>query len=75
MKAMFTWIVERAEKLQVRVLDAASSGHILHARELLARYTTDFIGACGFGLQTDSLNDENSAFRQLGAKMFVPTAM
>ncbi|CAK1580736.1 unnamed protein product [Parnassius mnemosyne] len=75
LKAMFPLIVERAEKLQTRVLDAASSGRILDARELLARYTTDFIGACGFGLQTDSLNDENSAFRQLGAKMFAPTAM
>ncbi|CAK1580729.1 unnamed protein product [Parnassius mnemosyne] len=70
LKAMFPLIVERAEKLQTRVLDAASSGRILDARELLARYTTDFIGACGFGLESDSLNDEDSAFRKLGVKIF-----
>lgn len=36
----------------------------------MARYTTDFIGVCGFGLNTDSLNKEDSEFRKLGAKIF-----
>ncbi|CAH2049037.1 unnamed protein product, partial [Iphiclides podalirius] len=67
---MFPLIVERAEKLQTLVISAASSGRVLDARDLMARYTTDFIGACGFGLESDSLSDENSPFRQLGAKIF-----
>ncbi|XP_045446295.1 cytochrome P450 6B6-like [Melitaea cinxia] len=70
LKAMFPLIVERAEKLQARALSAATTGTEIDARELMARYTTDFIGACGFGLQTDSLQDENSAFRKLGATIF-----
>lgn len=70
LKAMFPLIVERAEKLQARALSAATTGTEIDARELMARYTTDFIGACGFGLQTDSLQDENSGFRKLGATIF-----
>ncbi|XP_045446294.1 cytochrome P450 6B6-like isoform X2 [Melitaea cinxia] len=70
LKAMFPLIVERAEKLQARALSAATTGTEIDARELMARYTTDFIGACGFGLQSDSLQEENSAFRKLGATIF-----
>ncbi|XP_013192034.2 cytochrome P450 6B7 [Amyelois transitella] len=72
LKAMFPLIVERAEKLQLRALNAAAAGKPIDARDLMARYTTDFIGACGFGLDADSLNDEDSPFRQLGVKIFKP---
>ncbi|XP_028026531.1 cytochrome P450 6B2-like [Bombyx mandarina] len=68
LRAMFPLVVERAERLQARTLKIASQP--LDARELMARYTTDFIGACGFGLDADSLNDEDSAFRKLGAAIF-----
>lgn len=70
LKAMFPLVVERAEKLQARLLDAAADGRPLCARDIMARYTTDFIGACGFGLDANSLNDDNSPFRQLGSKIF-----
>ncbi|XP_023936115.1 cytochrome P450 6B6-like [Bicyclus anynana] len=68
LKAMFPLVVERAEKLQARALAAA--GGETDARDLMARYTTDFIGACGFGLDTDALSDDDSAFRRLGARIF-----
>ncbi|XP_026753946.2 cytochrome P450 6B7-like [Galleria mellonella] len=70
LKAMFPLIVERAEHLRGRALKAAVNGRAIDARDLMARYTTDFIGACGFGLDSDSLNDENSAFRKLGVNIF-----
>ncbi|CAH2979171.1 unnamed protein product [Chilo suppressalis] len=73
LKAMFPLIVERCEKLQSRTLSAVTGNRALDARELMARYTTDFIGACGFGINSDSLNDENSPFRKLGANMFKVT--
>ncbi|XP_039758478.1 cytochrome P450 6B6-like [Pararge aegeria] len=66
LRAMFPLVVERAERLRERV----AGGGLLDARELMARYTTDFIGACGFGLDSDSLRDEDSAFRRIGAKIF-----
>ncbi|CAG9791115.1 unnamed protein product [Diatraea saccharalis] len=70
LRAMFPLIIERAEKLQSRTTAAAVEGRSIDARDLMARYTTDFIGACGFGLDADSLSDENSAFRKLGIKIF-----
>ncbi|KAJ0170115.1 hypothetical protein K1T71_014043 [Dendrolimus kikuchii] len=70
LKAMFPLIVERAEKLKARTLSSAAEGATLDAKELMARYTTDFIGACGFGVDADSLNNEDSEFRKLGASIF-----
>ncbi|CAB3246642.1 unnamed protein product [Arctia plantaginis] len=70
LKAMFPLIVERAERLKAITLEAAADGKAVDARDIMARYTTDFIGACGFGLDADSLKDENSAFRKLGRKIF-----
>ncbi|XP_059045007.1 cytochrome P450 6B7-like [Achroia grisella] len=70
LRAMFPLIIERAEHLRARALKAAVNGSTMDARDLMARYTTDFIGACGFGLEADSLNDEDAAFRQLGIKIF-----
>ncbi|XP_047995950.1 cytochrome P450 6B6-like [Leguminivora glycinivorella] len=70
LKAMFPLIVERAERLQERALAAAAGARTIDARDLMARYTTDFIGACGFGIDADSLNEEESAFRKLGASIF-----
>ncbi|KAL0870362.1 hypothetical protein ABMA27_005372 [Loxostege sticticalis] len=70
LRAMFPLIVERAEKLQIRALNAARDGKVIDARDMMARYTTDFIGACGFGLDADSLNEEDSDFRRLGNEIF-----
>ncbi|XP_068627886.1 cytochrome P450 6B6-like [Battus philenor] len=70
LKAMFPLIVERAERLQTKAINASVSGRVLDAREIMARYTTDFIGACGFGLDANSLSDEKSVFRKLGSEIF-----
>ncbi|CAG9792321.1 unnamed protein product [Diatraea saccharalis] len=72
LKAMFPLIVERAESLQQRTLLAVKKNLPIDARELMARFTTDFIGACGFGLDSNSINDDNSDFRRLGRDVFNP---
>ncbi|NP_001104007.1 cytochrome P450, family 6, subfamily ab, polypeptide 5 [Bombyx mori] len=69
LKAMFHIITERAEKLQM-IAENEAYENFCDVRELMARYTTDFIGACGFGLNIDSLSDENSQFRKLGKRIF-----
>ncbi|XP_063631310.1 cytochrome P450 6B2-like [Cydia splendana] len=73
LKAMFPLIVERTERLQRTVAAAAERGTEVDVRDLMARYTTEFIGACGFGIDTDSINDDTSIFRQLGKSIFNPT--
>uniref|UniRef100_A0A0K8TV46 unspecific monooxygenase n=1 Tax=Epiphyas postvittana TaxID=65032 RepID=A0A0K8TV46_EPIPO len=69
LKAMFPLIVERTERLQVRLKREVSKKEAIDARDLMARYTTDVIGTVGFGVLSDSLNDEDAAFRQLGLKL------
>lgn len=70
LKAMFPLIVERANKLQELSEGAASNGTVVDVRDLFARYTTDFIGACAFGIDMNSLDDINSNFRTLGKRIF-----
>ncbi|XP_045496120.1 cytochrome P450 6B2-like [Colias croceus] len=71
-RAMFSFITERAEKLQL-LADEVAKLDSYDVRELMARYTTDFIGACGFGINMDTLNDNNSEFRKLGRRIFIRT--
>ncbi|KAG7299396.1 hypothetical protein JYU34_016343 [Plutella xylostella] len=73
LKAMFPLIVERTQKLQQIAATAASLQEEVDIRDLMARYTTDFIGACGFGIEADALNDEDSTFRRLGKRVFTVT--
>ncbi|XP_013141588.1 PREDICTED: cytochrome P450 6B2-like [Papilio polytes] len=70
LKAMFPLIIERAERLQKNAINVPPTGGVLDSREIMARYTTDFIGAVGFGLDSDSLSEEDSAFRRLGVEIF-----
>ncbi|RVE54122.1 hypothetical protein evm_001245 [Chilo suppressalis] len=69
LKAMFPLITKAAGKLQL-ITEEIMSREYYDARELMARYTTDFIGECGFGINMDSLSDENSQFRRLGKRIF-----
>ncbi|CAH2249532.1 jg18771 [Pararge aegeria aegeria] len=70
LKAMFPLIVERADKLTQIAKESAEFQDEIDVRELMARYTTDFIGACGFGIDSQALNEENSDFRKLGKRIF-----
>lgn len=72
LKGMFPIITERAEKLQI-IAEEVSQRDFYDVRELMARYTTEFIGVCGFGINMDSLTDENSQFRWLGKRIFQRT--
>ena len=39
-------------------------------KELAAKYTTDVISTCAFGIQSNSLNDPNALFRHFGRLIF-----
>lgn len=42
-------------------------------KELSARFTTDVISLCAFGIEANSLKDPNAEFRHNGAKILAPT--
>lgn len=41
--------------------------------ELSAKFTTDTIGRCAFGLDCNTLSDPDSEFRRAGRDVFTPT--
>lgn len=63
---MFPLMVKCAEKLD-HVLDTTVDE--FEIKDLCARYTTDVIGSCAFGIETGSLDDPNSEFRQMGKRV------
>nr|QZP43546.1 cytochrome P450 monooxygenase CYP6AN47 [Ephestia elutella] len=73
LKNMFPLIVKCAEKLQSLGDKIVSRGGDCDIREMMARFTTEFIGACGFGIEMDTINDEKSLFRDFGKLIFTRT--
>jgi len=73
MKMMFSLMTECAEQLKQYVDKPARNGDILEMKEVMARFTTDVIGSCAFGLNCNSFTDSNSEFRVMGKRVFEPS--
>ncbi|XP_017891081.1 cytochrome P450 6a2-like [Ceratina calcarata] len=73
LREMFPLLEECAQNLEKYLDYVAESGKDVEVRDLTAKYTTDVIGSCAFGITMNALNDDNSEFRQMGRKMFKPT--
>lgn len=77
MKQMFHTILEVSDNL-VRFMDELvlqAAKEPVEIREYLARFTTDVIGTCGFGVECDSIRNSQSEFREMGKKMFSVTQL
>lgn len=70
LKEMFSLILECSEHLEKYVEKVAEKGEPVECRELTAKFTTDVIGSCAFGIETNSLADEDSEFRRMGREVF-----
>lgn len=70
MKFMYPTIVEVGERFRDHLKAVVKDHNILEIKELLARFTTDVIGTCAFGIECNSLEDENAEFRRMGRAVF-----
>ncbi|KAK0077873.1 hypothetical protein PV325_001280 [Microctonus aethiopoides] len=68
LKDMFYLLVECANQMG-KYLDKIDD-EIVDMRDVPARFTTDVIGVCAFGLQANAIQDESSLFRQMGKRIF-----
>nr|AZP56676.1 CYP6K1c [Locusta migratoria migratoria] len=69
MRAMYGIILDCARILS----DVTPAGSIVEVRELIARYSTDVIASCAFGIDVDSQHKPEAEFRQWGRRFFKPS--
>ncbi|KOC60363.1 Cytochrome P450 6a2 [Habropoda laboriosa] len=72
LKEMFPLIVECSEQLEQHLEKVAEKGEPENCSEIAARFTTDVIGSCAFGINMNALSNEQSIFRRIGRKIFAP---
>lgn len=74
LKQMFYLLVECADHFEKYIDDLISATNtnekIMEFRELTAKFTTDVIGVCAFGLQMNAIGEEESTFRTMGKRIF-----
>ena len=72
MKMMLAAVVECGKNLQNCLQKPASNGETIEIRDYLARYSTDVISSCIFGIQCNCLKNPEAEFRKWGRKVFEP---
>ncbi|XP_076666519.1 putative cytochrome P450 6a14 [Andrena cerasifolii] len=70
LKNMFPLIVECSDHLKIYLDKLVAKGETVECRELTAKFTTDVIGTCAFGIDMNAMAEEDSEFRQMGRKIF-----
>ncbi|XP_029055795.1 probable cytochrome P450 6a14 [Osmia bicornis bicornis] len=74
LKEMFYLILEcgnHFEKyLDTMVSKEGNKGAIIDCRDISAKFTTDVIGSCAFGIEMNALAAEDSEFREMGKRVF-----
>ncbi|CAD7079481.1 unnamed protein product [Hermetia illucens] len=68
MRFMFPTVHEVADKFNETLGELLKTQKTLEIKDLLARFTTDVIGTCAFGIECNSLKDPNAEFRRYGRK-------
>lgn len=70
MKFMFPTIVKIADEFAQCVSEQVHINKEIELKEYLARFTTDIIGTCAFGIDCNSLKNPNAEFRVMGKRVF-----
>ncbi|XP_025263421.1 cytochrome P450 6A1-like [Camponotus floridanus] len=73
LKEMFLLISKCADHLEQYIEKLVSKNEPIECREIAAKYMTDVIGTCAFGIEMNALSDENSEFRRIGKMLLMPT--
>ncbi|XP_037941490.1 cytochrome P450 6a2-like [Teleopsis dalmanni] len=66
--SVFKDLVEKEQKVNALAMDTQET--VIEIKDLLARFTTDVIGTCAFGLECNSLKNPQTLFRRMGSKVF-----
>lgn len=73
LKMMFESLEECANEMDKFLIETTKNYDVLDVREAMAKFSTDVIGSCAFGLQFNSLKNPESEFRKVGREIFNPS--
>lgn len=68
MKVMFDTVVKFGKVMQEYIEPNINMGKPVDVKETLARFSTDIVGTCVFGVETNSLLNEKAIFRNMSKK-------
>lgn len=71
MKFMYPTVVEVADKFKNWLSETVDKQtNPIELKSALGKFTTDVIGTCAFGIECNSMTDQNSQFLEMGQKPF-----
>jgi cytochrome P450 family 6 len=68
MKMMFQRLVECGQELQTCLEHVGKTRDVIEIKDILARFSTDIISSCAFGIECNCLKNEDAEFRKWGRK-------
>ncbi|XP_069687372.1 cytochrome P450 9e2-like [Periplaneta americana] len=72
-KPYFPLIAELCEELKQCIEKSGPSGTEFEVKELCARFTTDVVASCAYGIRGNALQDPDCEFRRMGRDMLEPS--
>lgn len=73
LKLMHDQIKECSKELMNYINEKSKITEQLDMNDIMAKYATDVIGTCAFGLKLDTVKNDDSDFRNYGKKLFNPS--
>ncbi|KAI4456040.1 cytochrome p450 [Holotrichia oblita] len=74
MKMMFNTMLDCTGPLLKKMNEMADSNEVIDIKDMLAKFTTDVIGSCAFGIECNSFETADSDFRKYGKSVFEENA-
>jgi len=73
MKLMFQTMINCGKELTEHLKTPADQDEMVEFRDVLAKYSTDIIASCAFGIECNCLKNPDADFRKWGRRIFEPT--
>jgi len=73
MKLMFQTVINCGMEIKEHLKTPADQGEMVEFRDVLAKYSTDIIASCAFGIECNCLKNPDAEFRKWGRRIFETT--
>lgn len=72
-KMMFHTVIKCGMELKEHLEKPADQGDMVEFRDVFAKYSTDIIASCAFGIECNCLKNPDAEFRKWGRRVLEPT--